>query len=455
MFKLIMAIWYMSLRQIICLAVFCVEVAYGSDSNSWQQFRGNHGNGTIASNELPTTWSATENLLWAQELVGRGWSSPVIADGKIWVTSASHAEQKRPKNFQEGARSMGSFRQEAAKVKDVAFHVYCLSLESGNLLWKSTPYTGKPAFGIHPSNTYATESPVTDGRHVYAYFAAAGLLSCLDLNGNKVWEHSTGRFSFGNGFGSGSGLAIHQGKLYLQCDNDESSYVSAIDAQSGAVLWKKDRSSRTSWSTPLIWSHIEAPVLVVAGSDQITGYNPDSGDIQWKLTGFGGSFSGSPAWDDLQLYFGNSGPRSTGPLMAIDFQAKGEGVYTRNQSDAWVAWSTSGAGPGLASPVAYEGYLYVLNGSVLKCYESKTGQRVYEERLPRAGRFAASLVMAGDHLYALDENGKTFVIQAGPEFEIKATNELQDLFWSTPSMTARHLLLRGADRLYCLSKTRR
>ena len=100
MFKLIVARWCMSLRQIICLAVFCVEVAYGSDSNSWQQFRGNHGNGTIASNELPTTWSATENLLWAQELVGRGWSSPVIADGKIWVTAASHAEQKRPKNFQ-------------------------------------------------------------------------------------------------------------------------------------------------------------------------------------------------------------------------------------------------------------------------------------------------------------------------------------------------------------------
>ena len=143
MFKLIVARWRMSLRQIICLAVFCVEVAYGSDSNSWQQFRGNHGNGTIASNELPTTWSATENLLWAQELVGRGWSSPVIADGKIWVT-ASHAEQKRPKNFQEGARSMGSFRQEAAKVIDVAFHVYCLSLESGNLLWKSTPTLESP-----------------------------------------------------------------------------------------------------------------------------------------------------------------------------------------------------------------------------------------------------------------------------------------------------------------------
>jgi outer membrane protein assembly factor BamB len=436
-------------KTVTILLLLSASFAQGDSRSDWTQFRGPEGRG-VTSSSLALEWSGSNHVEWTSSVPGAGWSSPVVANDRVWLTTAVYPDQERPLGFQAGARSMGTFRQAADDLKMTEFKVICLDLNSGKTLWSATPSKAIPAFGIHPSNTFATETPVTDGEHVFAYFAAAGEVSCLSRDGDLVWKSTTGKYGFGNGFGSGSGLAISDGLVFVQCDNDDSSYVVALDTVTGEERWKKDRDTRTSWSTPLLWQSGYGSHLVIAGAGHVAGYNPADGELLWKLNGFSGSFSGSPAWDGDYLFFGNSGPRSTGPLIAVKGNASGELTMTRNQAKDWAIWSKSGAGPGLASPVAHQGLLYVINGSVLKCYQGSTGKRLYEERLPGAGRMAASLLIAGDYLYALDEDGRTFVVKTGPEFECVSVNKIDDLFWSTPSVAGERLLLRGADRLYCI-----
>lgn len=312
----------------------------------------------------------------------------------------------------------------------------------------------KPAFIIHPSNTYATESPATDGRHVFTYFAAAGILAAFDLAGNKAWQVELGAYRAGNGFGSGTSLTVHDGKVFVQCDNDEKSFVAAFAVDSGTEIWRHARNGRTSWATPLVWNMDGKTVLVTCSAGRVTGHKLETGEAMWMLDGFDGSFSASPAADGGRLFFGNSGPGSRGPLACVEAGAIGELEYTLGQSSKHVPWTRAGSGPGLASPVASKGLVYVSGGTgILSCYESATGERVYQKRLPGAGSIAASLWIAGDKLFALDESGKTFVVKAGREFEVLETNQIEDLFWSTPAIAGESLLLRGADRLYCIRDT--
>lgn len=416
----------------------------------WTQFRGPLGNGVVHSASAPSAWSTETNMAWQKPLPGAGWSSPLVLGDKVFVTTAVHEGQERPKGFQDGVRAMGNYREAAKHLKQTEFKLLCLSLGDGSTVWDTTVETEIPAFGIHPSNTYATESPATDGDSVFVFFPAAGSASCLDQSGQIRWTYQSGRHQYGNGFGSGSGLAYHDGMVFLQCDNDEDSYVVALEADSGSEVWKAKRQSRTSWSTPVIWKTGQREELVVGGSGHLTSYNPKTGSQNWYLHGIGGSFSSSPAFDEAFLFFGNSGPGSAGPLGAVAAGASGDLQFTQGNAEAWVEWSLTGAGPGLASPLTKDGLLYVIDGSLLNCYDGTSGKRIYKERLPGAGRFAASLWSVGDYLYALDENGKTFVIKMGREFEVIQVNDIDDLFWSTPSVAGNSMLLRGADRLYCI-----
>ena len=197
------------------------------------------------------------------------------------------------------------------------FKLICLSLEDGSVKWKRSLAREQPKYAIHPSNTYATESPATDGKHVFCYFAAIGKVASVDLEGKLVWAVNVGAFPSGNGFGTGSSLTRRDGNLYIQCDNDKNSFVVALDAATGKEIWKRKRSSRTSWATPFIWKHGKRTDLVICGSGTVTGYDPATGKINWRLTNTRSAFTASPASDGKYIFLGNSGPFSRGPLMAI------------------------------------------------------------------------------------------------------------------------------------------
>ena len=421
-------------------------------AETWPQFRGPEGSGVVKGVQLPPIWSNEENLAWRSKVGGKGWSSPIVVGQQVFVTAAEFPGQPRPSGFRRGVSSMRSYRKDSEKLMtETAFKLHCLNLADGALQWSRTLATRTPEFTIHPSNTYATGSPATNGEAVFAHFAAAGIIAATDLAGKELWARDIGAFKAGNGFGAGSSLSIGRDLLYLQCDNDEESFVLAIDPWTGEDRWRVDRETRTSWSTPVLWQNHLRAELIVCGADTVTSFAPGTGEELWKLSGFGGSFSASPAFDAQRIYFGNSGPGSVGPLTTVEAGATGRVPYQKGQPSKYSPWARTGSGPGLSSPVAYKGLLYISAGTgILSCFDTSSGERLYQERLPSAERIAASLWVADDELYALDEGGTTHVIQTGPDFKVLRQNTIEDLFWSTPAVLDRALILRGADYVYCI-----
>ncbi len=428
---------------LILSAILFVAVGGNSFAQEWPQFRGPEGNGVLEKLEHPEVWGSDKNIAWSVEVPGGGLSSPIVTGDRIILTSAVGANP--PVSFMEGVRDMRPKKPNKA----VKFHVTCLKLDDGSKLWEKTIVEKQPEFPIHSSNSYATESPATDGKHVFVYFAAIGTVAALDLDGNEIWRQEIGAFPTGNGFGTGSSLTMGDGNVFIQCDNDQSSFVVAFDAATGKEVWRKQRSGRTSWSTPLIWKNKNRTELITCGSGFVTSYDPKSGDELWTMTGISSAFSASPAADDERIYFGNSGPRSSGPLLAIGYNMSGKNQFVPDASIDNLDWSKMQAGPGMASPVSIGGYLYIPGRGILTCYSAEDGAVAYKERL-KLQSMAASLWAGGDRVFLMDEKGKTLVVEVGPELKIAATNEINDHFWSTPAVAGKSLLLRGLKKLYCI-----
>lgn len=426
--------------------LFCSAAFAQTAPTDSLRFRGGGGTGVVETLAFPETWSSNENIAWAADLKGGGLSSPVVVGDKIFLTTAVGFAD--PASFGKGVSDMRPKLPDAA----LKFHVMCLKLEDGSMVWEKTIAEDKPEYPIHASNSFATESPASDGEHLFVYFAAIGKLAGMDLDGNVLWEKDLGAYPTGNGFGSGSSITVGAGKVYVQCDNDKKSFVAAFDSKTGDEVWNNARESRTSWSTPIFWKNDARSELVTCGSGFVTSYNPDNGEENWSLSNLGMSFSSSPAVDGKQIYLGNSGPRSSGPLVAIAAGMEGKQAFAADAEMKNVSWSKMQAGPGMSSPVSTGGYVYVAGRGTLSCYSADTGEQIYKSRLP-LGSMAASMWAAGNRVFAMDETGKTVAIEVGPELKIVSTNEItDDLFWSTPAMAGNSLLIRGNKKLYCIRK---
>ncbi|MFP6765679.1 MAG: PQQ-binding-like beta-propeller repeat protein [Planctomycetaceae bacterium] len=440
------------MKSAICSAVFLL-MSFASEVQSadWPWFRGQLGNSSLARLEHPAVWNESQNIAWTADLPGGGWSSPVVSDGRVFVTTASAGGRLKPKGFSAGVASMRGFFGNAGKpVGKVLFEVHCMRLTDGRTIWSKPVVEAEPPHRVHPSNTYATESPVAVDGRVYTYFASIGIVACLDHDGEEVWRVNVGAFPTSSHFGTGSSLAFDRGRLFLQCDNQTKSFLLAIDCATGKELWRVNRSGRTSWSSPLVWQNHVRTELVVCGSTDVTSYSLNSGKVLWRLTGINGSFSASPAADRQRVYFGNSGPGRSGPLVAVNAGAAGELTAQNSEAASGVAWVQQSSGPGLASPVSDGQFVYVTGRGILSVYNATTGERVKRTRLQSGSSIAASPWIAGDRLFILDEAGNTQVMKTGRNVETISTNSINGLFWSTPSIAGPNLLLREAGRLYCV-----
>lgn len=428
------------------IAIFLLACSSLS-AEQWQQFRGPAG-GKLSSISHPMEWDAKSNVAWTIPMQGSGWSSPVVVGDRLFITSAESDAGDRPKGMMAGVASMATFRR--AKPANHRFCVTCFSMADGRQIWRKVVSEKVPDV-IHPSNTYATESPATDGEHVFAFFATTGTLTAWSQDGEELWRQELGSYKSGNGFGTGSSLAVSDDRVFVQYDNDESSFVAAFDTKTGKEVWRDDRPTRTSWSTPLIWGTPENKELIACGSKVVTSYDPATGEVLWRLNGMESGFSGSPAIDGKGIYFGNSGPGSAGPLVAVGIGTRGEVALNKDFESDELLWSRTRSGPGMASPVISGGYLYVaVSGGILNCYDASTGERVYRNRVPDMATVVSSLWADEDRVFILDENGLTHIVQSGPEFKLLGTNKIDDLFWSTPTVAGDTLLLRGVEKLYCI-----
>jgi outer membrane protein assembly factor BamB len=432
------------LSTLAALVLFTLCLPDNLNGQNWPQFRGPSGNGVVDKLEHPVQWSDQENVAWSVELPGGGLASPIVQGDLIFLTTAIGA--KPPVNFAEGVRDMRPKKPEVA----VKFQVICFNLKDGSQRWSQTIIEKQPEFPIHGSNSYATESPASDGQRLFVYFAAVGTIAALDFEGKELWRKEIGAFPTGNGFGTGSSLTIGDNKVFIQCDNDKRSFVVAFDAATGGEVWRKDREGRTSWSTPLFWRNAQRHELVTCGSGFVTSYDPATGAELWTLTGIDSAFSASPAVDDKRIYFGNSGPMSSGPLLAVAAGLTGSHEFSPRETTSAVAWSKMQAGPGMASPVSADGRLYIPGRGILTCYSTEDGTVAYKERMPLAS-MVASMWTAGNRIFLMDETGKTLALESGKEFKVVATNQLKDdFFWSTPAISGKSLLIRGAKKLYCI-----
>ncbi len=446
------------------LSFLCLPVlAWSAD---WPQFRGVGRTGEEAEERLPSEWSKDKNVQWKATIPGYAWSAPIVVGDKVFVTTAVSDKQTKPSGGfggggpggfgrpggPGGPGGRGGFgRGRPAPDAVYKWEVYCLNRADGKVVWKQTAVEKKPGYATHSSNTYATETPVTDGQRVYAYFGMVGVY-CFDMTGKKLWEKEIGAYPTAMGFGTGSSPALCDGKVFVQCDNEQKSFLLALDGKTGKELWKVERDDRTSWSTPFPWKNKVRTELVVCGSRKVRSYEPATGKVLWEMRS-SGSFSSSPAADDERIYFGASSRMSQGSLYAVKVGASGD-VTLRDgkESSEAVAWSRSRSGPSTASPVVYRGQVYVLDRG-LSSYDAKTGEPIYSrERLTGARGFTSSPWAYDGKIFCLDEDGRTFVVQAGKEFKVLGSNRIDEMCWSSPAVADGMLLLRGRDHLFCIKK---
>lgn len=340
--------------------------------------------------------------------------------------------------------------------------VYCIDRKSGEILWSQLALEGKPRIPTQRSNTFATETPVTDGERVYAYFGMHGLF-CFDFSGNLVWKKDLGSYPMMAGWGTASSPVLDEGRLFVLCDNEEDSFLVALDAKTGDELWRVDRTEKTTWSTPFLWRNKLRTELVTLGSPKLRSYDPATGKQLWELSVGNGQCSASPVGDGERLYaglrampgpFGGGGGRGGG-LFAVRAGASGDISLQENEtSNDGVAWTTARGGPEMSSPLVYEGHVYTLsqNGGLVTCLDAKTGEQVYRSRLPDAKSFWASPWAADGKIYCLDEDGTTHVLAAGPEYQLLAQNPLNEMAWASTAVDKGAVLLRSLEHLYCISR---
>lgn len=469
----------MKVRRLAALALALPLTATGEEPN-WPRFRGPDANPVGTHPNLPTAWSTTENVEWAAEVPGVGWSSPVVWGNRVFLTSAtSPGEMKGPSlgtdfsnNYIAELRAQGLPPEEVNRrlyARDrelpeevvIGLHLHCLDLETGETLWVREVYRGRPLGGRHRKNSYASETPVTDGEHVYAYFTHHGLFA-FDMEGNPVWETPLSALPTVRDFGTGASPALHGERLYVLNDNEESGFLAAFDKRSGSELWRTHREiterRRTGWSTPLVWDNELRREIVTVGPGIVISYDME-GNPLWRMGRTAGSPIQSPfAWDGRLFVAAGASGGQYRPLAAI--RPGGSGDITppegSNRSDHVVWYDRLAGGTYLPTPVIYDGALYVLySRGIFARYDVDTGERVYRSRIAEgAAAFTASPWAYGGYIFALGEEGDTFVIEAGNEYRLVRVNDLEDWTLASPAIVGDRLLIRTRSRLYSIRQTK-
>ncbi|MBI98349.1 MAG: serine/threonine protein kinase [Verrucomicrobiales bacterium] len=442
----------MKLKISLALLVAAVSGVLNAADN-WPQFRGPGAMGVSANANLSVEWSATKNVEWKTELAGRGWSSPVVWGKKVFVTTVTtDGEQWVAKK----GLYFGGNRYQPPKGKH-QWKVICLNLETGKVLWERTPLAGMPRGSIHIKNSYASETPITDGERVYAYFGNHGLF-CYDMAGKQLWKKEWPAVKTRYGWGLAASPVLHDGRLYIVNDNEEQSFLVALDAKTGKQIWRTERSGeKSNWSTPFIWQNKLRTEIITPGTRKNRAY-----DLEGKLLyQFGGSSSITIAtpyakFGLLYITSGYVGDRKK-PIFAIRPGAKGDISLASDQdSNAHIAWCQRRAGPYNPSTIIYGDLLYVLlDRGLVSCFEAKTGKAVYgpERVVPRGGAFTSSPWAYNGKIFFLDENSVTHVLQAGREFKVLRQNRLtgkEGICMATPAMAGDRLLIRTDARIYSI-----
>jgi outer membrane protein assembly factor BamB len=442
----------------------------------WPRFRGPLGN-PVSAVRLPDAWSKTQNVEWKAAIPGRGWSSPIVSGDRVFLTAATtDGPSKKPQigvqysnEYIAELQKQGLPEQEIeAKVVardfelpgEVTLHywLYCVDLKTGKLNWKREYHSGRPPGGRHRKNSFASETPVTDGTRVYVYATNLGLWA-YDMKGRLAWKTPLENYPVYGDFGTGASPVLAGNLLVVNHDNEKQQFIAAFDKQTGKEVWRTNRdlrantsaaARRSGWSTPFVWTAAGRTEIVTIGPGFAVSYDLAGREL-WRLPGMGGGPIPSPyAWGDLLYLNGGSG----GALAAVKPGAAGTlAAGTPDAPGGHVAWSVPRAGTYLPTQVAYDGALYSLTDTgILSRYDAATGTLGYRARIEGGVAFTASPWASDGKVFCLNEEGKTFVITAGDTYGLLRMNE--EFALATPALVGDRLLLRTETQLYSIRERR-
>jgi outer membrane protein assembly factor BamB len=423
---------------------------------SWPSFRGPHATGLAEGQDLPDRWNGTsgENVRWRTAIPGLAHSSPIVWGERVFVTTA--ISEKADATFRPGLYGDGSASDDRSRHR---WMIYALDSQSGRTVWERVAHEGPPFDSRHIKSTYASATPATDGRIVVAWFGSQGVFA-YDVNGTFRWKVDLGRVDMGAydvstyEWGPASSPIIWNGLVILQCDTQTDSFLLALHAETGETVWKTERDELPSWGTPTVVTTGRRSELITNGSNFIRGYDPNTGRERWRL-GRSSKITAPTPFGANGLIFIASGRGPERPIFAVHPGAQGditpaEGATTSSS----VAWSKTGRGSYMPTPLAYDGILYVLaNNGVFDAYELETGEELYRQRLPHHGSgFSASPVAADGRIYLSSEDGDILVVAAGAEFKHIATNAMGELLMATPALSGGVMYVRSARSVFAIGR---
>lgn len=440
----------MPIRLLLFLSLICLLPAFANAQTHWPQFRGAQSTGVTEDTTLPEKWSATENVAWKTDIAGIGWSSPIVWGNQVFLTSVINSGDTEPPK--KGLYFGGERPVPPAEHR---WMVYAVNFQTGKVMWEREVHKGIPKFSRHLKNSFASETPVTDGERVYAYFGNVGLY-VFNLKGTLLWKQQFDAKKTRFGWGTAASPVVYKDKLFIVVDNDEQSYLAAFDKKTGKQLWKVDREVGTNWATPYIWENGQRIELVVPGTKAVRSYDLD-GKTLWEFKGMSSIAIPVPFSKFGLLYIasGYVGDQHR-PVYAIKPGASGDiSLKEGETSNQFIAWYQRQAGPYNPSPIIYGDLYYtLLDRGFFTAHDAKTGKLVYDKQRidPASGAFTSSPWAYNGKIFCLSEDGDTFVIQAGSEYKLVGKNSLDEMCMATPAIAKGSLIIRTATKLYRISK---
>lgn len=393
--------------------------ATGAAANYWPSWRGPTRQGLVADGDYPDKWSPTENVLWKIKVAGAGNSSPVVWKDQLFLTTAHEQGKKRS--------------------------ILCFNIANGEKLWEAFVPTGEVE-NAKDKNGYASGTPATDGERVYAYFGNFGLL-CVDVAGKQLWHKSFGSFDAYHGT-SCSPLLYKDVVIIFQDHKSKSgSFVVAFDKRTGAEIWKTPRAEKVGWGSAIAIRVGGKEQIIVSSSNKVYAYDPANGKELWTCKGNLVEVTPTPVVGHGMVYCCSG---RAGPTLAI--HPDGQGDITASH----VEWKTIKGSPFIPSPLLVGDYLYIINDivSVVTCFDAKKGKVLWQKRLGNEVKhgFSASPVAVNGKAFFTNDEGETFVVKIGPDYDLLHINRMNEKTLASPALVAGRWYIRTEGHLYCIGK---
>jgi outer membrane protein assembly factor BamB len=434
------------------LFCLCLCAATAAQAQNWPSFRGSNASGVADGHKTAVSWNVekSQNIAWKTAIPGLSHASPIVWGNRVFIITAIGETNS---TFKPKDRSI-DLANDAAKH---TWRIYCLDKQTGRIIWERTAYEGVPRAKRHIKATQANATPATDGKYVVALFGSEGL-ACYDVNGKLVWKQDLGILNPGyagvpeSEWGHSSSPIIYRNLVIVQADGQKQSFIAAYNLENGKQVWRVERGELPSWGTPVIYEGKTRTELISDAGRYARGYDPLTGrelwrfsqnDIQVKMP--------APVIAHNLIYITGGNPAGS-PIYAIRPGATGDiSLKNGEESNQFVAWRLSRGSSYTGTPLVYGDYLYIsADNGVLSAYNAKTGERLYQERLPSS--FSASPVAADGKLYLSSEDGEVFVVRAGPKYELLATNSMNEALMATPAISDGIVLLRSQNFVFAVAE---